>query len=318
MSNAKNIRRAVVIGMLLALAVYPLGLAAREKFEQKFEKIEDLARDGKVFISNISGSIEIRSWAEAKVKIEANKVSEAKTLDKAKENADKVQIVVEKTGGILRIETKYPEHKDGGESLSVSVYYKIWVPEKASLKAKSVSGGLTVQGLGGALESNVVSGNVTLSKIMGDVDSTVTSGTVNVSDVTGTVNLRTISGGVTAERIKGSVEAETTSGAIRMRDIVGAKSIRAKVLSGNITYEGELAKDGKYTLEALSGRLEMIIPANSGFELEAETFSGGIQSDFDITVSGRVSGKELHGVVNSGGASIRLKSFSGSISLKKK
>ena len=54
-----------------------------------------------------------------------------------------------------------------------------------------------------------------------------------------------------------------------MRDIVGAKSIRAKVLSGNITYEGELAKDGKYTLEALSGRLEMIIPANSGFELEA-------------------------------------------------
>ena len=318
MRNAKNIRRAVVIGVLLALAVYPLGLSAKEKFEQKFDKIEDLARDGKIMISNISGSIEVRTWAEAKVKIEANKVSEAKTLEKAKENADKVQIVVEKTGGILRIETKYPEHKDGGESLSVSVYYKIWVPEKASLKAKSVSGGLTVEGLGGALESNVVSGNVTLSKIMGDVDSTVTSGTVNVSDVTGTVNLRTISGGVTAERIKGSVEAETTSGAIRMRDIVGAKSIRAKVLSGNITYEGELAKDGKYTLEALSGRLEMIIPANSGFELEAETFSGGIQSDFDIIVSGRVSGKELHGVVNNGGASIRLKSFSGSISLKKK
>ncbi len=318
MSKTKNIRRAVIIGVLLAVAVYPLGLSAKEKFEQKFEKIEDLARDGKVVISNLSGSIEIRSWAEARVKIEANKVSQAKTMDKAKENADRVEIVVEKTGGILRIETKYPDHRGQGESLNVSVYYKIWVPEKASIKAKSVSGGLSVEGLGGALESNVVSGNVTLSKITGDVDSTVTSGTVIVSDVTGAVNLRTISGGITAERIKGSVEAETTSGTIRMREIVGARSVRAKVLSGNITYEGDLARDGKYTLEALSGRLEMIIPANSGFELEAETFSGGIQSDFDVTVSGRLSAKELRGVVNNGGASVRLKSFSGSISLKKK
>ncbi|MGD0782325.1 MAG: DUF4097 family beta strand repeat-containing protein [Candidatus Aminicenantales bacterium] len=318
MNNAKNIRRAVVIGVLLALAVYPLGLSAKEKFEQKFEKIEDLARDGKIVLSNISGSIEIRIWAEAKVKIEANKVSEAKSLDKAKENADKVQIVVDKTGGILRIETKYPDQRDRNESLSVSVFYKVWVPEKASLKVKSVSGGLSVEGLGGALESNTVSGNVTLSGITGDVDSTVTSGTVNVSDVVGAVSLRTISGGITAERIKGSVEAETTSGAIHMRDIVGAKSVRAKVLSGNIDYEGDLAKDGKYILEALSGRLEMTVPANSGFDLEAETFSGGIQSDFQVTVSGRLSAKALRGVVNNGGASVRLKSFSGSISLKKK
>ncbi len=318
MNNAKNLRRAVVIGVLLALAVYPLGLSAKEKFEQKFEKIEDLARDGKIVLSNISGSIEIRSWAEAKVKIEANKVSEAKSLDKAKENADKVQIVVDKTGGILRIETKYPDQRGQNESLSVSVFYKVWVPEKASLKVKSVSGGLSVEGLGGALESNTVSGNVTLSGITGDVDSTVTSGTVNVSDVAGAVSLRTISGGITAERIKGSVEAETTSGAIHMRDIVGAKSVRAKVLSGNIDYEGDLAKDGKYTLEALSGRLEMTVPANSGFDLEAETFSGGIQSDFQVTVSGRLSAKALRGVVNNGGASVRLKSFSGSISLKKK
>jgi hypothetical protein len=318
MRTTKSIRWAVVIGILLALAVYPLGLSAKEKHEQKFEKIEDLARDGKVMIGNISGTIEVRTWAEAKVKIEANKVSEAKTMDKAKENADKVQIIVEKTGGVLRIETKYPENKERGESLSVSVFYKLWLPEKASLKVKSVSGALNVEGLGGALECNVVSGNVILSKIMGDVDATVTSGTVKIADVTGSVNLRTISGGVTAERIRGSIEAETTSGAIRMSEISGAKTVRAKVLSGNISYSGELAKDGKYALEALSGRLEMVIPANAGFELEAETFSGGINSDFDITMSGRVSGKELRGVVNGGGASIRLKSFSGSIALKKK
>jgi len=318
MRNAKTIRWAIIIGVLLALAVYPLGLSAKEKYEQKFEKIEDLAKDGKIILVNVSGSIEVKTWAEAKVKIEANKVSQAKSMDKAKEDADKVQIVVEKTGAILSIESKYPEQRGRNGSLSVSVYYKIWVPEKASLKVKSMSGSLSVEGLGGALESSVLSGNVTLSKISGDVDSRVTSGTMTVSDITGDVNLRTISGGITAERIRGSVEAETTSGVIKMREIAGAKSVRAKVLSGNISYDGDLAKDGKYTLEALSGRIEMIIPANAGFELEAETFSGSVQSDFAVTVSGRLSAKELRGVVNNGGASVRLKSFSGSISLKKK
>jgi DUF4097 and DUF4098 domain-containing protein YvlB len=326
MNKSKSIRWAVAIGVLLAVAVYPLGLSAhdrydrsdREKYEQKFEKIEDLAKNGKVAISNISGSIDVMTWTEARVKIEALKVSQAKTMDKAKENADKVGIVVEKTGNILRIESKYPEHSGRNESLSVSVYYKVWIPEAATLKVSSVSGGLTVEGLGGPVEANVISGGVTLTRLSGEVDLTVTSGSVNVSDVTGDVQLRTISGRITAERIKGSVEAETTSGAIQMRQISGARSIRAKVLSGNISYDGDLAKDGRYVLEAMSGRIEMIIPAASGFELEAETFSGGIQSDFSVTVSGRLSGRELRGVVNGGGASLRLKSFSGSIALRKK
>jgi hypothetical protein len=59
MKNVKIIRWAIAIGVLLALAAYPLGLSAKEKFEQKFEKIEDLAKDGKIILGNVSGSIEV-------------------------------------------------------------------------------------------------------------------------------------------------------------------------------------------------------------------------------------------------------------------
>lgn len=318
MKNEKSIRWAAALGVLLAFAAYPLGLSAKEKFEQKFEKTEALDKDGRVSLKNISGTIAIKTWAEAKVKIEALKVSEASSLEKAKANADKVQIVVEKTGNILRIETKYPDRENSRDSLSVRVDYNVWLPEKASLKVNSVSGNVTAEGLGGALDADLVSGNATLSKLTGGVDCRLVSGTLNASDIASDVNLRTISGGILAERIKGSVEAETTSGAIRLRDISGARSVRAKVLSGNITYDGDLAKDGKYDLEALSGRIEMTVPANAGFDLEAETFSGGLQSDFAVTMSGRISAKEIRGAVNNGGASVRLKSFSGSIALKKK
>ncbi len=62
----------------------------------------------------------------------------------------------------------------------------------------------------------------------------------------------------------------------------------------------------------------MTLPADSAFELEAKTFSGNIESDFEITVSGQISKRKISGVVNEGGAVVKLSTFSGDISLRKK
>lgn len=319
----KAIRKAAVIGALLALAVYPLTAFAEEKVEQKFSKVEALAKDGKVIVGNVSGTIEVRGWPEAQVKIEALKVSRAKNEAKAKENLDKVQIVVQKTGEILRIETKYPENQGRGESLSVSVNYQVWVPDKAALTVSNVSGPIAIEGIGGAFQGKTVSGSATLTKLSGGADCYVVSGSTKASDIVGDCTFRSVSGGIVVARVKGSVEAETTSGPVSMIGIEGAKSVRAKALSGSVVYDGKLEKDGKYSLEAMSGRLGMTIPADSNFDVEAESFSGGIETDFDVAVTGRISGgrgpaRELRGTVGQGGASVRLKAFSGHISLKKK
>ncbi len=319
----KAIRRAVVIGALLALAVYPLTAFAEEKVEQKFSKVEALAKDGKVIVGNVSGMIEVRGWPEAQVKIEALKVSKAKNEAKAKENLDKVQIAVQKTGEILRIETKYPEQKGRNESTNVSVHYQIWIPEKASLSVANTSGSVTADGIGGAFEGRITSGNATLTRLGGGAYCYVISGATKASDIVGDCDFTVVSGSISVDKVKGSIQAETTSGPIRMIGIEGARTVRAKVLSGSVSYDGKLEKDGKYSLEAMSGRLEMIIPSGSSFDLEAESFSGGIETDFDVTVTGRISGdhgpaRELRGTVGQGGASVRLKAFSGHIQIKKK
>jgi DUF4097 and DUF4098 domain-containing protein YvlB len=144
------------------------------------------------------------------------------------------------------------------------------------------------------------------------------SGTIELREVAGAVNLKGVSGNIIAEKIKGSFEAETTSGNIKVRDISEAKSVRLKILSGNISYDGQILKDGKYEMEAMSGGIELRIPAASAFDLEAETFSGHIESDFAVTMSGRISKNDLRGAVNGGGASVHLKTFSGSVRLFKK
>src|SRR4030042_3860024 len=94
--------------VVILLLVFSLA-AAKEKYEEKFDKTVALAKDGKVDIGNISGDIAVVSWNQDQVKIEALKISQASSLEQAKENAAKVTIEVIPEGSLLRIETKYPK-----------------------------------------------------------------------------------------------------------------------------------------------------------------------------------------------------------------
>lgn len=306
---------AITVGILTLIALVAAAWAA-EKYVEPFSKTESLAKDGRVTIRNLSGTLDVRGWDQDQVKIEAEKVSNASSLDKAKANAALVTIEVAKEGNNLTVETKYPEGRN--RDLNVSVNYKIWVPGKASVKLRNVSGAVIVEAIGGPFEAEVTSGSATVAKMAGPVDFRTVSGRITVRDVANDIDLKTVSGNIEASQIKGSVGAETTSGRIELRDVSGAKTVRAKVLSGNIVYEGQLAPGVRITLEALSGGLELTLPVNAAFELNAETFSGRVDSEFPITMSGKISPKELRGVVNNGGATLRLKTFSGSIRIKKK
>ena len=271
------------------------------------------------------------------MKIDALKTSRASSLSQAKENAAEVKIVVEKEGDTLRIKTEYPRRRGTRRRRSsVSVEYSLLVPPKASVRIDSISGSVGMENIGGEVKLDVTSGSVNLEDIGGEVKVEVKSGSVNIKkaakgvdcdvisgklelrDVGGDAYLKTVSGKISVEKVKGSIEAETTSGGIEMRGVTGAKIIKGKVLSGSIVYDGDIHPNGRYTLHTHSGGIRMIIPSNSGFELEAKTFSGRIQTDFDITVSGKLSKKSISGVVNKGGAYMKLSTFSGSIYLRKK
>lgn len=291
---------AVILGIILALAVFPAGAWSKEKIEQKFQKTEALEKDGKVIVRNVSGMIEIHGWAEAQVKIDAVKTSKADTKEKALANADLVKIEVVKTGSVLRIESRYPEGRGKHNDISVSIDYKIWVPRSASVDFRNVSGDVKAEGLTAGVRGEVISGELA------------------VSDIEGEIGLKSVSGDVTAQRIKGSVESETTSGSITLKDISAARSVRVKVLSGNVSYEGGIEKAGHYAFEAFSGDVVVLIPASAGFEFEAGTFSGSIESEFPVTVSGKISQRDMRGTVNGGGASLEMKTFSGTVRLRKK
>ena len=320
MKKLDNKWTAALLGAAFVLVFVAAPALAEEKFQEKFEKTEALAKNGKLYLNNVSGQIEIATWKEAQVKIEAIKTSKAATLTKAKENAALVTIEVTKDADVVRVETKYPERSGsfwGGDSINVSVDYKLWIPDAAAVEIRSVSGDVRVAAIGGHARVSCVSGNVDLLGAAGaDID--LVSGDLTLENVVGDAYLKAVSGNIDVTRVKGSVEAEAVSGDIDLRDVSEAQTISAKNVSGNITYVGKIKAGGRYEIKTHSGDVRMTIPADSAFDFEANTFGGDIDSDFEIQVAGKISPREIHGTVGKGGATVVLKSFSGNVELKKR
>ncbi len=334
-------KKIIVLLVILTVIVFFLGLNPLEasaqgkvKHEETFAKTESLAGDGKVEIRNVSGDVEVTVWNRNEVKIDALKTSRASSMDKAKENASKVRIEVTRENGILKVETKYP--KPSIKNLSVSVNYKVVIPSQATISARSVSGDVTLENIGGKAAAETKSGDVTVTGArngakaetvsgdvyVADIDNgaycKTASGNVKAKDVTGNADLNCVSGDVTGDNIKGDVEADTVSGNVKLMNISGANVVKGKTMSGSTIYLGEISPNGRYSLNAHSGRVEMTIPSDSAFDLNASVFSGSIKTDFKVMMSGTLSKKKISGSVNGGGADVNLKTFSGSIHLKKK
>ena len=316
----KKITNTVSLGVLIALVMMfgvQSALAAEKvKFEEKFEKSVNLVKDGKVIITNISGNIDVKTWNKEQVQIDALKVSQSTTLAKAKENITRVKITITEENSTLRIQTEYPEGPN--KNLNVSITYTLIIPQEATLNASTFSGDVICEDISGDLKAKTVSGNVRVIGAKNGATCSTISGTVEVDNVIGDVKLHTVSGNVVANAIKGSVEADTVSGSVLLTDISDADEIEASTMSGRVKYEGDLASDGTYHLQSHSGRVEFIVPSNAAFDLEARTFSGSINSDFDITIRGKIEKRSLSGSVNGGGAEVELKAFSGNVYLRKK
>ena len=312
-SNGLKLSLVLMLGLLLILP-----LLAREKYEEKFERTEKLARDGTVMVSNVSGDIKFLVWKEEKVKIEAVKLASGATEAKARENADKVTIEVKVEPGLVRVETRYPESRKWfGSDSNVSVDYTIWIPDQSSIDSKSVSGDVRVERAGGPVRVSAVSGSVTVMGGKKTVSAKAVSGDIRVMGAEADCELSSVSGDIQISQVRGSVEAEVVSGTIRLQDITEARKVSAKSISGTVEYRGQVVPAGSYRFSSHSGDVKLFLPADSSFDLEASSFSGTVTTDFPVEVMGKLSGKTIQGRVGKGGAEVSAKAFSGSVEIRK-
>jgi len=270
--------------LLLLVTLAATSLVTAYAAESTFDRT--LKASGKIDLSigTGSGSIRITHGMDGQVHVFGRVRSTwGGSDDQVREIANNPPI--EQTGNIIRIGMRRENMHN------ISIDYEIQAPVDCYLKASSGSGEINDDGVGD---------NAKLS---------TGSGSIHATGVHGGFTVDTGSGNIYAEQIgDGEVKAETGSGSIELRNLHGG--LHAQTGSGSIKATGTPAAPWKVSTG--SGSIELWT-GDSGISLDAETGSGSVHTDRELTTQGTSSRHHVTGKINGGGPLVRAETGSGSI-----
>jgi len=300
----------------------------REEQTERITKVLRLGQNGALDLGNIAGDIAVVRGNGADATIEIIKTAHGRDAADAKEALQIVQVEVTERNGRAEVKTSYPngEQARRRRNPNVSVAYNVTAPAGTRLSIHSISGNVKVTDIKGDLSANTISGDVRISGA-GRVGTVKTmSGTVEVTDaqVDGTMESSSVSGDVLLRRVTARrLDASSVSGNIKLEEIQSDR-VSAQTTSGSVWFGGALARNGRYELKSFSGEVRVVLSGNTGFEVQANSFSGEVRSDVPITTHGTAEPNHrgrrtvLNGTYGDGSAVLDLTTFSGSIVISKK
>jgi lia operon protein LiaG len=168
----------------------------------------------------------------------------------------------------------------------------------------------------GELEINVGSGAVQVTNARGELSVDTGSGEVKVSDVRGeSISIETGSGGVSASNLRSNdLKINTGSGNI---DVTSLTSPQVSLETGSGSVVADLAGEiWNVNVETGSGDITLKVPPTLAAEVDIETSSGDIETDFEVAVT-RHARDHMTGRIGEGGGKIDIETGSGGIRLVK-
>ena len=289
-----------------------------------------VGENGALDLSGISGDVRITVGAGKDIKIEATKRVRHRDASEAKRLLDELRVEATQVGNRVEVRTIYPRTRGNERGVSASVDYVIAVPASTAVATKNISGNIIIVGVKGEVRAETISGDVDVSQTPNLALAKTVSGDVKAHDIGGAtmLTLGTISGTVVATGLKvRALECGSVSGDMQLSGLQ-VERIEAKSVTGNIMFDAPLVKGGHYEFASHSGDVRLIMSANTGFDLDATTFSGSIRSDLPVTLRstggddrqhrGPMSNRSVRGTYGDGGAILAVRSFSGSVVIVKK
>jgi hypothetical protein len=126
---------------------------------------------------------------------------------------------------------------------------------------------------------------------------------------------RTVNGGIKAGGIAADAEAHTVNGGV---DLDAAGTARAETVNGGITARlGRADWTGALKLKTVNGGIDVVMPEGLSADVKASTVNGDIQTDFPLTVKGRISRRKIEGTIGGGGRLLEVETVNGAIELRK-
>ena len=300
----------------------------RQDGREQTERITRTFRVGQeLHLANVSGDIMIARGGGSEIAVEIVKTARGRDDADARELLKLVEVDISERNNRAEVRTRYPQgdemRRNNRRNFDVSVAYNVTAPAGVRVRATSISGSITAKDIRGEVSAESVSGSVRIINGGRVAAAKSISGNVEVSEaeIDGNLNASTASGNVVLRRVKGrQIEVGSISGDVVLEDI-DAPQVEGQTVSGSVRFSGALPRGGRYEFSSHSGNVSVALPGNTGFEVEATSFSGSIRSDFAIGGGGDAERarwrKSIRGIVGDGSAVLELTTFSGSIVITK-
>ena len=133
---------------------------------------------------------------------------------------------------------------------------------------------------------------------------------VNVGawSVNGEVSVEGATGEVNAGSVNGSVEATSSGGPVQANSVNG--TVHARM--------GRLGSTGDLNFSSVNGNVIAEFEQDIDAQIELSTVNGRFQTDWPVTITGRVDPRHLRATIGKGGRRIRLATVNGNVELRKR
>jgi len=312
--------RVFVVTVALVAIAFPA--RAQNEVTERFSKTAHLDQNGTFDLTNISGNIVITGSSGRDVTIEAVKRVQRPNPNAARALLQMIDIQVAEQANRVEVRTVFPRPRN----FPGSVDFTIGVPDEANVTLKMMSGNVRATNISGGLRADVVTGNLVVAAARRIEALKSVSGDIEIVDASADdfVTASTVSGNITVRGLKGrTIQLGTVSGNVRMDDVQSDR-LMARAVNGNIDYAGDLARSGRYEFVSHSGDIRLMLSGSTGFEVQANSFSGNVRSEFPVSRragaegGGGVTPKGIRGVFGDASAMLVLRAFSGNISIARR
>jgi len=210
---------------------------------------------------------------------------------------------------------------------------------RGDLSAEQITGDASLRLRNGKLTARNISGNVSVDggsdTTISDIGGTLTMtgsfpGEIQLSHVAKPIHFSTSRTNLEFARLDGDLNMELDS--MRASGVHGpltlktrSKTVRLEDLSGDVHIQNSNATVemqpklplGNIDVTNARGEIDLELPANAGFQLDAQSTGGEIQSDFNVKVDNSGNIANAQGTIGRGGSQVRLRSDHGTIQIKK-
>jgi DUF4097 and DUF4098 domain-containing protein YvlB len=285
---------AAVFAVLLTLAP---PLAAQKKIERRMP----LGMEGAFRVMNMVGTVVVHGWSKDTVLIRG-------TLPPG----DQFYAGGGYTGAKMFIES-------ANERDPKPTNLEIWVPSRIRLWVKTATANIDVDGVDGSLDLYTVSATIEVVGSPHELNAEAIDGDIHVTGSPGWLRAKSASGAITFRGASSDAGISTVSGPVKVEGGVFERT-KIETVTGNVSFSAGVDRSGTFDFDTHSGAIDIAIPDKTNASFSVVTIAGSIMNNVSrgIPTAGRFGrGSELNTETGDGGAKISVRTFKGSVTLRR-